>query len=94
MRARLLTTACFYILVASVGSPAQDEFTGRTDAYSICILKIRHAPQRTHLPGTYGLHETRQGTGNTIMVRVFGDGSLRPASSITVKVATNVPAVE
>lgn len=45
MRARLLTTACLYILVDSVGSPAQDEFAGRTDAYSVCILKIRNAPQ-------------------------------------------------
>ena len=45
MRARLLITACLYILVVSVGSPAQDESAGRTDAYSVCILKIRNAPQ-------------------------------------------------
>ena len=28
------------------------------------------------------------------MVRVFGDGSLRPALSVTVRVATNMPGVE
>lgn len=50
MRARLLTTACLYILVASVGSPAQDEFAGRTDSYSVCILTIRNAPQDAYDP--------------------------------------------
>src|SRR6266480_4715046 len=32
--------------------------------------------------------------GKTMTVRVFGDGSLRPALSVTVRVATNVPGVE
>ena len=31
--------------------------------------------------------------GKTKMVRVFGFGSIRPASSVTVKVTTNVPGV-
>jgi hypothetical protein len=50
MKARLLITACLYILVATVVSPAQDEFAGRTDAYSACILKIRNAPQDAYDP--------------------------------------------
>ena len=29
-----------------------------------------------------------------MMVRVFGDGSFRPALSVTVRVATNMPGVE
>src|SRR5207302_1463399 len=32
--------------------------------------------------------------GKTTTVRVFGDGSFRPASSVTVRVATNMPGVE
>jgi hypothetical protein len=32
--------------------------------------------------------------GKTNMVRVFGFGSFRPASSVTVKVTTNIPGVE
>ena len=35
-----------------------------------------------------------ENAGKTMMVRVVGDGSLRPALSVTVSVATNVPGVE
>jgi hypothetical protein len=58
MGARLLTFACFYILVAGVGSPAQDEFAGRTDAYSVCIAKIRNAPQDAYDPCRHYLEES------------------------------------
>lgn len=92
MRARFVTTACLYILVASVRSPAQDEFAGRTDAYSICVLKIRNAPQDAYDPCRQYLEQSPSDDAKRIQwVKnwVTGHEKLRPYAQFLRSLTTD-----
>jgi len=48
VEARSFSAACFFIVVASIASPAQDGAPARKDPYSICISKIQNSPQEAY----------------------------------------------
>jgi hypothetical protein len=44
------TAGCLFMVVPSIVSPAQDGPPARTDPYSVCISKIKNAPQEAYEP--------------------------------------------
>jgi hypothetical protein len=50
MKAGLFTRAILYTVLASIYVPEQDKATPKNDPYSVCIAKIKSAPQDAYDP--------------------------------------------